>query len=233
MISIVIPAYNEEKYLPKLLKSLERQTFKDYEIIVADNNSKDNTKKIAKKFKCKLVKGGPPGKARNKGAKVAKHDLLFIDADTVLKDNTLLKKFLERVKKENIDVASCMMLADSEKFPDKLYYHIRNYEAIFSNLFVPHTSGQFLFMKKTLFKKINGYDESLYLGEEHDLVQRAVKSGGNYKLFTNLHVHNNPRRIKHEGWLRLFFKSHYSEIYRLFFGKLRKEIFEYEFGNYD
>ena len=49
MISIVIPTLNEEKYLSKLLKSIKNQTFKDYEIIVSDNNSKDNTKKIAKK----------------------------------------------------------------------------------------------------------------------------------------------------------------------------------------
>ena len=46
MISIVIPTLNEEKYLPKLLVSIKKQHYKDYEIIVADAGSKDNTRKI-------------------------------------------------------------------------------------------------------------------------------------------------------------------------------------------
>ena len=47
-LSIIIPTKNEEEYLTALLKSIKKQTFKDYEIIVADNNSKDKTRKIAK-----------------------------------------------------------------------------------------------------------------------------------------------------------------------------------------
>jgi len=46
MLSIIIPTLNEEKFLPHLLKSLKDQTFKDFEIIVADNNSTDITRSI-------------------------------------------------------------------------------------------------------------------------------------------------------------------------------------------
>ena len=87
-LSIVIPAKNEEKYLPKLLASVKKQSFKDYEIIVADNNSKDKTKEIAKSYGCKIVKGGLPGKGRNAGAKIAKGEIiLFLDADVILPDS--------------------------------------------------------------------------------------------------------------------------------------------------
>ena len=94
MISIVIPTYNEQKYLPELLKSLKKQTYKHYEIIISDNNSTDNTLNIAKTYKCKIVKGGYPPIARNNGAKVAKYDLLFIDSDVIINDKNLLKNFI-------------------------------------------------------------------------------------------------------------------------------------------
>ena len=59
-LSIIIPTYNEEWYLPKLLDSLDNQTFSDFEIIVADNHSKDCTVSVAKKHGCRVVKGGLP-----------------------------------------------------------------------------------------------------------------------------------------------------------------------------
>ena len=64
-LSIIIPTYNEEEYLPNLLKSIESQKFKDYEVIVADANSCDNTVKIAKNYGCTVVQGGMPGVGRN------------------------------------------------------------------------------------------------------------------------------------------------------------------------
>ena len=105
MISIIIPTLNEKKYLPKLLESLKKQTYRDYEMIVADNGSKDRTRDIAKSYGCKVVMGGLPAVGRNNGAKAAKGDyLLFLDADVVLPKN-FLKKFYSEFEEEFIDVA--------------------------------------------------------------------------------------------------------------------------------
>ena len=49
-ISVIIPALNEEKYIRHSLDGLSHQTFKDFEIIVVDSNSKDRTRQIAKKY---------------------------------------------------------------------------------------------------------------------------------------------------------------------------------------
>ena len=76
MLSIIIPTLNEEKYLPKLLDSIVKQSYKDYEIIIADNNSKDKTRSIARSYGCRLTKGGMPAVARNNGAKIARGKLL-------------------------------------------------------------------------------------------------------------------------------------------------------------
>ena len=77
MLSIIIPTLNEEKHLPRLLKNIKDNNLENYEIIVADNNSKDKTRQIAKKYRCKIVQGGLPSKAKNNGAKAARGSLLF------------------------------------------------------------------------------------------------------------------------------------------------------------
>ena len=85
-LSIVIPTYNEGRYLPRLLASIKAQDFKDMEIIVSDAPSKDNTQAIAGKFGCRIVTPSSlPSIARNMGAKVAKAGtILFVDADNIL-----------------------------------------------------------------------------------------------------------------------------------------------------
>jgi glycosyltransferase involved in cell wall biosynthesis len=56
MISVIIPARNEEKNLPELLESLKNQTYKKkFEIIVVDGKSKDRTREIAKSYGCRVI----------------------------------------------------------------------------------------------------------------------------------------------------------------------------------
>jgi len=231
MISIIIPTYNEEKYLPLLLKSIRKQSYKKYEIIVANNNSKDKTRKIAKHFGCKIVKGGSPGKARNNGAKIGKYNLLFLDADDIIKDRDFLTNFLKKIRQRKLDIATCKVLPDSRKLSAKFYYFLKNYLNKYFGYIGKHASGQIVFIKKKMFEKINGYDESLLLAEEHDLVQRAARYG-KFHFFMNIHIHNSARRIEKEGLFMILLKNGYSELYRLFGKKIRKKLFEYEFGKY-
>ena len=70
-LSIIIPTFNEEYYLPPLLESIRCQDFSDYEVVVADAGSEDDTIEIAKNWGCKVVKGGLPAVGRNRGAEVA------------------------------------------------------------------------------------------------------------------------------------------------------------------
>jgi len=77
--SIIIPTYNEEKYLPALLQSLKDQTIKPKEVIVVDAYSKDNTAEIVKRYGYKLVlsKKKGPAAQRNYGAQIATGKFLF------------------------------------------------------------------------------------------------------------------------------------------------------------
>jgi glycosyltransferase involved in cell wall biosynthesis len=86
-VSVVIPAYNEENLLPLCLESLKKQTVAPFEIIVVDNNSKDNTADAAGRFGVKVIKESRQGIsfARSRGFDEAKGDIIArCDADTIL-----------------------------------------------------------------------------------------------------------------------------------------------------
>ena len=86
--SIIIPVFNEEKHISNCLKSLLEQSYKDYEIIIVDDGSTDNTPQIIKKIKKKKIKiifspkHQGPALARNRGAEDSHGEILiFVDAD--------------------------------------------------------------------------------------------------------------------------------------------------------
>lgn len=92
VISIVIPAFNEEMYLPLCLGSLTKQTFTNFEVIVVDNNCTDNTARIAKKYGARVVKEKSQGMiaARQKGFKVSQGEIVArLDADAEAMPNWL------------------------------------------------------------------------------------------------------------------------------------------------
>ncbi len=99
-VSILIPCYNEEKYIKKCLFSVSKQSYKNYEVIIIDDNSKDNSLKLIKEFISKnklknfkissLNENIGRAKALNIGLKKAKGELIvLLDADTILNENSL------------------------------------------------------------------------------------------------------------------------------------------------
>src|SRR4030042_6878 len=84
LFSIIIPTLNEESRIERLLKSLQRQSFKDYEIIIVDGGSRDRTAEIAEQYSAKVYvkKGCKEFPSRNFGAEVSNGQvLLFLSAD--------------------------------------------------------------------------------------------------------------------------------------------------------
>lgn len=100
-VSIVIPAYNEEKFLPNCLESILKQDEKPDEIIVVDNNSTDKTVEIAKTFPVKLMHEPKQGiiASRNTGLNAASYEIIArIDADTILPSG-----WIKRLKQDFAD----------------------------------------------------------------------------------------------------------------------------------
>ena len=235
-LSIIIPTKNEEGYLPALLKSIKRQTFKDYEIIIADNNSRDKTKKIAKKYGCKITKGGLPGKARNLGAKAAQGDvILFLDADTELKTKDFLEKALNEFTKRKLDIAAPLMYLKGKEL-DKLYFDFWNrLTELFQYSLTPFAGGWCIFIKKDLHDKIKGFDERITLGEDSDYVQRAIKSKlfrVKFKVLKSVKIQVSPRRLEKEGHLKVAAQGIGTGFHWALLGKDRKNKFGYKFDIY-
>jgi glycosyltransferase involved in cell wall biosynthesis len=104
-ISVVIPVYNEEKYLPACLKSLFDQVEKPKEVIIVDNNSTDQTVALAKKFPVKIVTEKKQGItwARNRGFNEAQGDIIArCDADCLLPKDWI-KRIADQFSQKNID----------------------------------------------------------------------------------------------------------------------------------
>lgn len=230
MLSIIIPTLNEERYLPRLLNSIKHQDFKEYEIIVADNNSKDKTKKIVKKYKCKVVHGNKkPGIGRNNGAKIAKGNLLlFLDADCILNKN-LLSNALKDIKNKNIGVACCYIYPYDGSIIDKIYFSIFNIWIMLTQTFFPNSPGCCIFVKKEIHNKIKGFDERIFLYEEDDYVKRASKLG-KFKIL-DYSIQTSARRFIKEGRIKVGLKLLISTIYRISFGEIKSDIFKYRFGH--
>jgi len=228
MLSIIIPTLNEEKNLTKLLESIKSQDFKEYEIIVADAGSKDNTKKIAKKFGSKIVRGGSPAKGRNAGAKAAKNStLLFLDADVVLKKNTL-KKVLKEFKEKKLKIATFFLLpSGKKKTPKFLFTFFYNIPIFLLEKVLPHAAMGILVDKK-LFNRLGGFDEKITLAEDHDLARRAEKLG-KYGIIKSANIYVSDRRFQKEGWLKTYSKYLLCEGHMILIGPVKKDLFKYTF----
>lgn len=122
-LSIIVPVYNVEKYIEKCLKSLAKQTMQDFEIIVVNDGTKDNSEAIIKKYmeehkelniKYLEKENGGLASARNYGVRYATGKYLsFIDADDYIDED--LYKNLEKYMDENIDLIKFKMQTVNEK----------------------------------------------------------------------------------------------------------------------
>ena len=126
MISIIIPLYNKEKYIKKCIESVLLQSITDFEIVIVDDGSTDNSIAIIKSFKNERIhiirqRNQGPSKARNTGLKNASGEwILFLDADDILIPGSL-ETFLKLIHKyPNDKCFACNFYISTNK------YHFRN-----------------------------------------------------------------------------------------------------------
>jgi glycosyltransferase involved in cell wall biosynthesis len=231
MLSIVIPALNEEKYLPRLLDSLQAQSFTDYETIVADAGSSDGTVKVAERYGCQVVSGGKPARGRNEGARHAKGShLLFLDADVMVEKN-FLEDLMKRVSLRNLEVASGFVCPDSGKSLDKILVSGSNLYCYLVQRASPHGSGFYILARKTLHDRICGFNEALFMAEDHDYLCRAARYG-KFGYLRHPQVIFSVRRFDKEGRMLLLWKYFVLEVYRTFKREVKREVVRYDFGDY-
>lgn len=114
MITIVVPIFNVEKYLQRCLKSIQSQTYTDFEVIMVDDGSTDGSSEIArnystndKRFRYVYQQNNGQGSARNRGIRMANGDYLcFIDSDDFV-HNQYLELLYKTVQENDAQIASC------------------------------------------------------------------------------------------------------------------------------
>lgn len=115
--SIIVPVYNTEKYVKKCLDSIKSQTLKDYEVIIVNDGSTDNSSDIISKYPYKIINQDNQGlsMARNNGVKASSGDyLIFIDSDDYIEKDLL--KEIDKSLSNNPDLVRYQI---KEVFGDK------------------------------------------------------------------------------------------------------------------
>ncbi len=192
-ISIIIPAYNEEKYIGNTLQSIKKQNYPDYEVIVVANGCTDKTLEVVKKHqdeKTKLFSIPKPNvsRARNYGAGKARGDLLFfLDADTSLELDALEKTKASFLAEHA--VATTKSQPDSDKIKFKVMSKLKN---IYNSTVYQGCSGA-LICRKADFERVNGYDPNIIVREHRKLILNLKKMGEYTCIDTN--VTNSMRRF--------------------------------------
>lgn len=202
-VSVVIPVYNEEKYIGACLESLKNQTEKPYEIILVDNNCTDKTVSIAQEYDIKIVKEQKQGMifARNTGFDKAQGNIIArCDADTVIPGNWI-SKIKKKFRNGQIDGLTGIVLYKKSSFPFKLYSSVLN------RLFKQNIlAGPNMAITKKVWNKVRNevcLDESK-VHEDIDL-SIHIAEYGEIRYDPELKVYSSIRRWRHNP-LSFFFE---------------------------
>ncbi len=178
-VSIIVPCYNGGQYLDNLMAALDRQTFRDFEIVIIDDGSTDNltTRKLAElEGRARVIhqpNRGLPA-ARNAGARAARADIVFMhDCDDTI-EPTFLAETVPALQAAPPDVAltfthTRMVGAQS----GIVQFYFNRFDLLFTN-----TLGTGIVLRKSCWQTVGGYDETMRDGyEDWDFSLRIVEAG--------------------------------------------------------
>ncbi|MDD3648076.1 MAG: glycosyltransferase family A protein [Candidatus Dojkabacteria bacterium] len=237
--SVIIPVLNEENFIPKLLKSLNEQTFKNFEVIVVDNGSKDSTPKVINeledslKYPIKIVHCKEKGisYARNFGVEYAKGEyLIFFDADGVISGKWLeiAHKLFEKNKNIKAITGIFFHYPTSNIFKlisYNLLYHFFNFIVLMTNriLFRRYVlTGNNFAIEKKAFTKTGMFPhkihEDIFYTKDNFLKHYSIR---NMRYCLKMVLLNSPRRLEKKGifqtyidWIKEYFGQKPTEQYQ-------------------
>ncbi len=197
-ISVVIPNYNGGRTIRLCLESIYSSTYKNFEVIVVDDDSTDNSREIIREFDCKLVRlneNKGPSYARNVGGKTARGDIfLFADSDVCLPKDTF-KMINDTFNMEN-DISAIVGMPDKFcKFKNIASQHF-NLRVHFNYLKMPQyisiLYGSICAVTKEAFFNVNGFNTELKKAgvEDNDLGYRLIERGYKIRLNKNIQINH-------------------------------------------
>lgn len=207
MISCIVTTRNEAGVLPDLMSSLEKQSYKDFEVILVDNNSSDQTKEIAQKFGARIFNKGPERSVqRNFGVTKARGEyILILDADMVL-ESKVLGELAELSRKKNVAA-----VIPEKSFGEGFWAKCKAYEREF--YLGEETIEAARYFDKKIFNKFKGYDISLTGPEDYELPLRMKKSGFKIGRIKSFILHNEKKFSPLKSAKKKFYYASHARAY--------------------
>jgi len=183
-VSVIIPTYNRAKYISEAIGSIMSQTYNDYEIIVVDDGSTDNTKEVLKKYKEKIKyvcqKNQGSAAARNRGVKESRGEFIaFVDSDDLLMPRCfeLQVQALEKNPQAAFAYGKSGLVDEGGRCIKKIFSTKKRRSGnIFEDLlFGSCIRTDTAMFRKACFNDIGGYDKSLLRAQDWDMYLRMCK----------------------------------------------------------
>ncbi|SHN09813.1 glycosyltransferase family 2 protein [Polaribacter sp. KT 15] len=232
-VSVVIPCYNDKDYIIETIDSVLNQSYQDFEVIIVDDGSNNETKDFLRKINNDKVsileqKNRGLSNARNNGFKKARGEyILTIDSDDTLDASFLRKAVLILDEKDSVKAVSsyCNIFEGNYHITQK---HKPKGGGI-NNFLFDNNSTSFALIRKSSWEKVGGYDEKMIHGfEDWEFWISMTKNGGTvymipeflfnyrYKLIS---MSKDSKQNHREKNLSYIYKKH-SDIYSKHFSEL-------------
>lgn len=199
-ISVIIPTFQEEKSIGKILARLKKVST-PIEIIVVDGGSQDKTTQIAKHFTDKVYVTSKRGIAhgKNLGTKHAGGDILiFLDTDVIFPMD-FAEKTLKVFEDTSVVGATCNIMPVQAGVGSMAFFYFYNQVLKFLSKIRPHARGEFFAVRKEIYNYAHGFDETMPCLEDHELAIRLGKLG-KFAFISDLTVYESLRRFKRLGF---------------------------------
>ncbi len=232
-VSVIIPVYKCEEYLKKCLDSVLIQSFQDFEIIVVNDGSPDNSQKIIDDYVSKfpsIIKGykkanGGLSSARNFGLKYATGDyILFLDSDDYLKEN-MIKSMYEKAIKDDSDIVICDTIVTDGNNEYILKSNLKYSDDNIRNYIISYPMVCIRLIKKEFFETIK-FKEGIFYEDLETMPKLAMLT--NKITFTNEATYYYLQR---EGSITSAKKEYNSKILDIFEVLDSVEKFYEKYGN--
>ena len=211
-LSVIIPAYNEENYLPATLDAINATLTDDAEVIVIDNESTDATRDVAIKRGAMVVTETEHniGKVRNTGAGAASGDVLvFIDADSIVRPG-IFERIVEAMSDERCVGGSAAVEFEPIDNRPFIRWQMKQYTII--GALTKMQGGALQFCRTGVFHELGGFDTTIYVGEDINFHWRLARLARERDAHTSFidepKVLTSSRRWNRMGLARLLFFTH-------------------------
>lgn len=235
LVSIVVPCFNQAHFLSESLNSVLNQSYKDWECIIVNDGSPDNTDEVANKWCARdsrfiylKKENGGLSNARNAGISISKGEFILpLDSDDVIDESFLSKLVPELINDESLAIVSCY-----SKFFDKRLENIINELKPKGNtyhylLYVNQLIATSLYRKKC-WEQVGGYDEEMTNGfEDWEFWIAITKLGWKYKIVKEfLFFYRKSKKSMLVDTINNYFETNKEYIF-----KKHKEIYIDDFEN--